>query len=325
MGDIEPIPEGFLARLLQEFGIQWTHLVVISGVVFSSFGLHKYLDPGVWILGTIGSFSLVYLFRYRITGNFPKTVLWAGIILLFGLSAAWAALFVAGQDPAQFLESRTKVSTLYIAIVIGIPIGAMILSYRAQDEFLRSPLPSVLATAAKAISQSDFVHESVDYLINLTLQTNGEVTLRFDVTMDVLNRSKRAALYQDHFDPAGRNKRFIGAKIKGARINESDPNRLTQRGFFLEYHAQPSERFRIVVIGESTFYGRDNELVGVYFPCSFLSIRVVKPPDELIVHVESLLREKVDAERLATGDLLFQYSQGVLPFQGTRVFWAPHT
>jgi len=322
--DIKPIPDGFLSRLLDEFGIQWTHLVILSGVVFSSFGLQPFLDPGVWILGTTGSFALVYLFRNHISSNFPKTAIWGGIALSLGFLIPWMVLLVAGQDVARFLQDRTKVSTVYISIVAGIPLGVIILSYRAQEEFLRSPLPPAIEKAMKAISKSDFVHERVSYVIEF-FRDEAAVIMRFTVKMDLLNRSKKPALYQDHFDPAGKDKRILFAEINQTEVNINDPERLTQRGLFLSYQAEPNEKFRVTVIGESTFYARDNELVGVYFPCDFLSIRITKPPDNLDVHIQSLLPVKVDAKRLGTGDLLFEYADGVLPFQGTRIFWMSGT
>jgi hypothetical protein len=199
----------------------------------------------------------------------------------------------------------------------------VILSYRSQDDFLHSPLPPALAKATKAISQSDFVHESVSYIIKFTLKADAEVVMRFEVTMNLVNRSKKPALYQDYFDPAGGNKQFISAAINRAPVNKDDPDRRVQSGLLLSYKAEPGKPFEVKVIGESTFYRRDNELVGVYLPCNFLSIRIEKPPDELVVHVQALLPVKVDAERLDTGDLLFEYRDGVLPFQGTRVFWEP--
>lgn len=323
--DIKPIPEGFLSRLLNEFGIQWTHLVVLSGVVFSSFGLQTYVDAGVWILGTVGAFGLVYLFRYRISGDFLKTSIWSFIALTGGILIGWGLLYLTNQTVGQFMQNRIRLSTLYISVVIGVPLGIMILSYRSQDELLRSPLPPALAAAAKNLSQMDFVHEEVSYIISFLPPTTGDVIMRFEVTMDLVNRSTRTALYRDSFDPAGRNKHFVRATINGSPVNEADWDRLTQRGLRLEHEAAPGEKFRVVVIGESTFYSRDNELVGVYLPCNTLSIRIMKPPDELSVHIESLLPKKVDAERLPTGDLLFQYSGGVLPFQGTRIFWEPRS
>jgi len=321
IGHLEPIPEGFLARLLGEFGLQWTHLVILSGIVFSSFGLQEYLNAGVWILGTIGSFSVVFLFRRQITGNFPKTALWAGTALVLGLLVPWAALLVAHQDLGAFMGHWVKLASLYVSAAVGIPVGVLILSYRAQDDFRWSPLPPGLAKAEKSVSQSDFIHESVKYIIQFRRETNGDVIMRFDVTMSLLNRTKKVTPYQDYFDPAGRAKKFMYAEIDKSQINTDDPGRKTERGLLLSHDAQPNQQFSVRVIGESTFYGRDSELVGAYFPCESLSIRIEKPPNGLTVHVESLLREKVDAKPLPTGDLDFAYMDGILPFQGTRIFW----
>jgi hypothetical protein len=199
----------------------------------------------------------------------------------------------------------------------------MILSYRSQDEFIRSPLPAALADAAKSLSQMDFVHEAVSYIISFFPATTGDVIMRFEVKMNVLNRSKRTAFYYDTFDPAGRNKHFVSATINGSPVNLADRDLLTQRGLRLEHEAKPGEQFTVFVIGESTFYSRDNELVGVYLPCATLSIRIQKPPDNLNVHIESLLPKKVDAQQLSTGEFLFECSKGVLPFQGARIFWEP--
>src|SRR5579864_773699 len=183
IGDIKPIPEGFLSRLLQEFGLQWTHLVILSGVIFSSFDLQKYLNSGIWILGTVASFSLVFLFRHQITGNFPKVALFAGAVLVGGLLTPWVVLSLCHFDPATVIQGWSKLATLYIAAVAGIPIGTIILSYRAQEEFLRLPLPPVLATAAKSVSQSPFIHESVSYTIQLMPgKDHRGLILRFDVT-----------------------------------------------------------------------------------------------------------------------------------------------
>jgi hypothetical protein len=321
--DIEPIPEGFLSRLLNEFGLQWTHIVVLSGVVFSSFELEHYLNPGIWILGSIAAFSVVYLFRYQITGRFGKTAAWALVAVFIALAVPCGALITAHVDLLNLLATWKKAASLYLALAIGIPLGVMILSYRAQDDFRWEPLPGPLATAVKQVAQCDFIHEAVQYTVHLRRDAQGGVILRFEAVMDVINRSKRPALYRDYFDPAGRNKRFFSAEIKGKQIPEDDPDRIYQRGLALSYNAAPAEKFRVAVTGESTFHESDSELVGVYFPCCSLSLKIARPPDDLSVHVVSLLPEKVDPKRPGTGDITFEYAKGILPFQGTRIFWAP--
>ena len=85
IGDINPIPNGFIAKLLKEFGIEWTHVVIISGAVLSSFHLQSYISPGIWILGVVTSFALVYIFRFQITGNFVKTSVVCLAIVVVGI------------------------------------------------------------------------------------------------------------------------------------------------------------------------------------------------------------------------------------------------
>jgi hypothetical protein len=323
-GQVKFLPDSFLGKLLQEFGIQWTHLAILSGVVFSSFHLEQYLNPGLWMLGTLAAFSLVYLFRDYISKNFLVVSIWAALSGLILLLVPLAVLFGLGQDIPAFIRQWSQAATIYLSLAIGVPAGSMILAYRNKDEFLRTPLPPQLAEAAKeAASHSDFIHESVSYQIELLPTPAKEVVMRFTVTMNVVNRAKRKTIYQDFFDPAGRYSKMHYATIKQQSINTEDPDRSFKRGLLLTHEAEPNERFEVVVSGESTFYGRDSELVGVYLPCNSLTVRIKKPPPNLSVNIQSLLPKKIDSKPQPDGDILFEYADGVLPFQGTRVFWEP--
>jgi hypothetical protein len=318
---IETIPEGFLSRLLRAFGIQWTHLVIISGVVFSSFRLEEYLNPGVWILGTVAAFALAYLFRQHIPGNFPKVFLWCITSMLVAIAAPIALLLHAAWQLGPFLKVWTIPATAYLSLAIGVPLGLIILSYRAQEEFLRTPLPKGILRAVRDwITHSDFIHERVAYEISL-IPHGSDVVMRFHVTMDLLNRRKEAIEYRDIFDPAGDDKRFPVASINGEPVDTGDPDRLSLRGLHLSYRAKAHERFQVIVSGESTFHGRDSELVGVYFPCDSMSVLLKKPPEGLRVNIQSLVPVKIDPKTLDCGDIVFQCPEGVLPFQGARIFW----
>jgi hypothetical protein len=323
---IKLVPDSFLGKLLQEFGLQWTHLALLSGVVFSSFHLEMYLNPGLWMLGTLAAFSMVYLFRDTISDNFLRVSIWSVLIGMILLFAPLAVLIRLHQDVPELIKQWSQAVTIYLAMAIGIPVGIMILSYRKRDDFQRMPLSPRLAQAVKeAASQSDFVHESVIYEIEFLPTEAKDVVMRFTAKMNLVNRSKRMATYKDVFDPAGRNKKINYATIKGQPVDTEDPDRIFQRGLLLTHEAQPSETFEVVVSGESTFYGRDSELVGVYLPSSSLTVRVKKPPPNLSVNVQSLLPKKIDSKPQPTGDILFEYAEGVLPFQGTRLFWELRT
>lgn len=321
MSEFEPIPEGFLAKLLQEFGFQWTHLVIISGIVFSSFGLQKYMNSGVWILGTVLAFSLVYLFRSRISGNLLKVSLWAGLASVLAFGVPFFALLDKHQDIPLLIEAWSKLATLYASLALGIPVGVTILSYKAQEEMTLTPLPAELSSALKSVSRSSFVHERVAYLLEFSAAEGGGVAMHMNVEMHIFNRSQHHATYRDVFGSANRNNVFYYAEINQTIINVEDPERRFSRGLKLEHRARGQEHFRVVVNAKSTYHGRDAEFVGVYLPCSSLNIKIPNPTNEFSIQIESLLRDKVDARRLPNGDLIFEYENGILPHQGVRVSW----
>jgi hypothetical protein len=325
--DVEPIPEGFVRKLLDAYGLQWTHLVIISGVVFSSFGLEAYLNPGIWILGTVASFGLVLLFRSEIQGklSFPRAAAIAAAIIIVG-----SVVFVLvgddrpHQNLAQFTKAHSDLVTVFFAVLVALPVGTAILSYRASDELKYEPLAPHLAEAVKtSVAHSAFAHDSVSYVIQLSYPGEAAdlpgVVFHYTVTMNVVNRLRAPATYRDVFDPAGTDRRFLYAAINGRNIPR-DADRLAARGLLLAYEAKALERFQVTVEASSIYHLRDNELVGTYLPCERLSITLKAPPEGLSVDVQSLLSTKVDATELETGDLVWEH-EGLLPFQGARIHW----
>src|SRR5690242_4716834 len=91
------IPDGFLKQVLEEFGIQWTHISILSAATVSILGLEKYVNVGVWILATIAAFCIVFVFRRQISGNFPRAVLFTTPLVL--------ALVVA---PVLLISSQSR-------------------------------------------------------------------------------------------------------------------------------------------------------------------------------------------------------------------------
>jgi hypothetical protein len=186
----------------------------------------------------------------------------------------------------------------------------------------RTPLPAALSKAVKEALECDLIYERVQYQIEFRMLKR-EPIMRFTVTMDVLNRSKRVSEYRGIFDPAGHDKKILYATINGSTIDVQDPDRTFTRGLQIIHEAKPNEKFEIVVSGESTYRERDSEIVGAYRPCGHLKIVIKKPPASLAVNVQRLLPKMVETNTLPNGDLSFDYRDGVLPFQGTRIFWQP--
>ena len=331
MAALEPVPEGFLRRLLDEFGIEWTHLVILTGVAFSSFGLERYLNPGSWILGVAGVFALVLLFRDQISRNHVRVTAGALGVAILGLAAPLLIVGHFESSTGEWIQSHSVPSTLYLALALGAPLGVIILSYRGQEEFRYQPLPTPIADVVRnSVNLSPFVHESVTYRLRLELSggasritSMSRIVFHYEVHMSVLNRSKQRVAYRDIFDPAGADATFYYAAVNDERLDVEAPQRQTGLGLVVEHDADAGETFSVVVHGASTFAARDSELVGAYYPCARLSITIAAPPGDLRVDVQPMVSRPAEARRLPTGEIVFEYPFGVLPFQGTRIAWAP--
>ena len=297
-------------------------------MVFSSFGLEKYLNPGIWILGTVAAFGLVFLFKEEISPSFPRVAFGVGVALFAAIGGPLIWLGTSDRSVAHFFEIHTKLATTYFALSTAIPIGVAVLSYRAREGFQRLPLPSAIDSAVeKTVFESDFVYEDVAYVLDLIPNFGAEgairdVLLRFEVRMTVVNRSRTATDYRGLFDPAGRDSSIRYASINNSAIDHDDPEHVSRRGLWVSYHAQPGEHFELCVSAESLFHSRDSELVGIYRPASKLSI-LVRPAPGLQLNLQSLLPMTVSSVRRASGELWWEYAGGILPYQGARLYWEP--
>jgi TIR domain len=221
-----------------------------------------------------------------------------------------------GRDSIPLLVGRLTKKTS-----ADLPARDHSAALRVKDR-RRAPLPPALSKAVRETSQCDLIYQRVRYRIEFRMLKR-EPIMRFTVTMDVLNRSRRQSEYRGIFDPAGRDKKILHATINGSAIDVRDPDRIFTRGLQIIHEAKPNEKFEIVVSGESTYHERDSEIVGAYRPCNHLEVIIKKPPASLTVNVQRLLPKRVETRTLPNGDLSFDYPDGVLPFQGTRIYWQP--
>lgn len=332
---VEPVPETFLRRLLDAYGLQWTHLTIFAGVIFSSFGLQRYLNPGIWILGTVASFGLVLLFRDEITWSFPRVAAVALGIIVAAVAAPIIVLSEHHVGVSAYVTMHTLIVTLYLSFCLGIPVGSTVLAFRAKGDFDYQPLPAELQEIIRrTITRAPFVHRSVNYKLSLAYaDEHGElvasgaaspyVRFRWEVVMTVVNRAKRPERYTDLFSRYRPYDQLPYAAVNGKLVDTDDPEITTGRGFVMSYDSTPGEVFTIEVHGQTRLHTRDSELIGSYLPASLFTVRITAPPPGLRVNIHSLVPVRHDAERLANGDMVYNYPDGLLPYQGVRVVWSP--
>jgi hypothetical protein len=319
----ELVPRGFLSRLLAEFGVEWTNFVLVVGVLISSFSLDRYLNAGIWTFGAIASFSIVYLLRRSIDGRFPYYFMWAATFILLVTIAIFIASLNARSIGILFQQYR-NLSTLLLSIAITVPVAECIISYRKQEEEGFLDLPKELQELIQAsVLESPFYNRGVEFVVEFAEPSDGLVRVTFEVTLLPFNRSKRVQRFQDVVDPAGSNNTNQYAMVDGVSINTDDPDYKSDRGFTLVRYMDPGQEIHWTVKVTSTFYQRDSEFFGSYFPSTSLLVLVKAPPTALRVSFISFLHKKVDPKQLPNGDLIFEWRDGILPFQGLRLLWEP--
>jgi hypothetical protein len=218
MNPAEVVPRGLLGRMLAEFGTEWTNLVLLTGVVISSFGLDRYLNAGIWTLGAVSTFATVYVFRRSIDARFTYYVRYSlgGVLII--VVGVLVVLGATKTDLATVFRQYRNVATLVLAIVITAPVAVCIISYKKQSVEELLELPGQLESlVTRSVLQSPICHRSVTYIIEFGEPAAGLVEVTFEVTLLPYNRSQRIQNLQDVIDPAGDNNVYLYATIR-ARV-----------------------------------------------------------------------------------------------------------
>ena len=318
------ISEAFLDKLLREFGLEWTALTVLSGIAFSSFNLDVYLNPGVWALGVFLGFSVGFLFKRYVSGNFLTVSLICLTLSAALLAGGIAILFYNNIGVLSFMKNFSAIATLYVAVSVCLPLGFGILSYKAQDDVVRFPLPTEIMDQLKtSVVSSDFYHDSVDYSVRLSVLPSGLVEMWFRVEMQLRNRLKRDTVYEDTFDPTGTDTVYKSVTVNSSqRIIETDM--LTRRGLVLRETVPAGGNIAICVEACTKMQAIDSEHFSVHFPARRMVIRLGPSPAELHTSRFLLTADKsVRPITLPSGEMEYDFSKGVLPFEGIRLFWQP--
>ncbi len=319
----EQIEHG-LKKVFQAYGVGSTNLILVSGVFISTLGVSERIDAGVWIVSVFATFSLIYMFRAHVPHNLLRTAkiaLGTAAVILF--PAAILLLTQGGAELLRVYDLNTKLSTAYVAFLIGSPAALLLLSYHQHDQD-RAPISKTLASVVKRnVLNNDFYYKSVLYTIRFDIRDSA-VWLWFHIHVHGVNRSRNETRYVGVFEPAGEDVVFHAATLNGKDLDTEDPDHRTGRGYNLVFNCMPGEEFKIDVTAESRFHGRDSEHVGAYRPTEYCRVEIESPPKGLSVNAQSLLGEKARHSTTAAGSLVYEMADGLLPHQGIRLFWNVH-
>ena len=314
----------FIDAVLSEFGTEWTQLTIVFGVVISVMDLK--LDPGIWVLGTALSFLICYLFRRSIGGRFALTV-FGGIALAF---TAWLLLEAFWAELSTQIEegNRRKVWTLLMSMLVALPIGFAILSYRKQEHFRIVPLPRALSdNVARQIDHAEVLYCDVEYNIWIeqpkSLQDSGEVKITFQMKFKMVNRKRTTIEHEVEIDPAHKSDlAFHHLLIDDVALDTEDKKIEYGHGLKPKIPLKPGESATLDVKASAILAEIGSESYSTYMPADRLKITIAKVPSSLNVQVVEWTSLKVDSQ--VNDDVrIYSFPQGVLPFQGIRLMWFP--
>lgn len=297
-------------------------LPAISGVVLS-WRLDGYLETPAIAVAACIAVLVPRAFSRQISGDFVRT-----FVKSFGLAAAVVAcsfgLLLLDDDPfgLAFAERSVAMSIL-IGSAIGLPVGICSISYERQPGRDLEPLPEALDSCVRSTEGCVVYNELVEYVITIVDRPDDDrVIVEFEGTFHVRNRTKESQVHTILFDPAGASPTFTGLVIDDVQRDIDD--KTYHNGFGRKVSsAVPGRETSIWRVDfSSSFHRRDSELYGSYEPAAKMVVTIRRPPDTLDVTTQSLLPEHRELSRRANGDRVFQV-EGLLPFQGVRVFWGP--
>lgn len=314
------VPDGFLKQVLDEFGVQWTHIAVLSGAMLSVFGLERYLNAGVWILVTIAAFCAVFIFRRQISGNFPRAVLFSASAVVFLILAPLLYLRRNGTPIPDWIQDNRLAATTYMGAAVMLPLAYLILSYRVQEEQFGGPYPKQIRAAIRAeVVELPFYRKDQVYSLEV-LNVDGDLlTMRMDLSYVLVNRTKSARESAPGVAPGLRKITPRRVVIGGKDIDLADPEIMTERGMRVARTFPANSETDVRFVVDVEYRVRDNDLYTSWLPVTNLTLKVTNE-FPVSFHFEHLMQGRVDP-MVDGATTTYHVDRAVLPYQGFRMTW----
>ncbi len=313
-----------IKRLLDTYGLKWTHIVLLSGVLFSAFSLDAYLNPGLWILGTLAGLWLVYLFRDDVpigkwTFMLPVIGLTIAALAIPVLVTAWRV-----DDFTSTAREYRQLTTLYASLVVGTAVGFLTIAQKRRYYRVVDELPDTIDDALTWIyEECPAFNESISYKLRFSRVGEDRLAVEMRVRVVTRNRTREPLPRTAYFCPIGENVRFEEAAIDGIPVPIGERKFSYGRGKQIPYSIGTSSATEVTVRTIAHCGTRDADLFCTYLPAERIEIEIGPLPEGIEVDIQSLLPQDVDPTIEGDGTRTLSYSGGVLPFQGARVLWWP--
>lgn len=313
---------GFLAQVLDQFGIEWTSIAVFSTLVFSAFNLGNYISTAAWLVGTVVAFSVIFVFRRQITASFGRVALIAIPVVIVLLVVGYVIASQRTTAPL-FLEHHKVVSSFYLSAAVMLPMAVLLLSYRQQELSLGAPLPAQLQRAVQVgVLAAPVYRREIDYRVSLLSVDEKNVMVSVEIGYTAVNRTPTRQRVMVALTPIRRQTEYLSAQVRGRNYDVQDPQYRTEFGLQIPVDLEPNEQAGVRLSAKVAYNLYDQDMFCSWVPATSLELHLVNPFKQVIwMAVESLLPAKVTSDVAADGSESYRAMEGVLPHQGFRVLW----
>jgi hypothetical protein len=316
------LPEGFLSSVMREFGTQWTQILVFSGLIFTAFDVERYLNTGAWVVMTVATFTLTFLFRRSVSPNFARVAITCAAIAIVCVGLPIVVILQKNTAPLEFMQSHKSLSSIYLASAVMAPLATSILSYRLQEDTFGGPLPRELRDAIRK-GMVDVRFYKSGQLYELTVLHVESDSLRVLVALKyvLINRTNRTQNYTVGLSPLRPIREFRRVRVADADIDWTNPQYRTQAGISIPWTLAARQECPVDIQEVVDYRRSDSDLYASYLPCEDFTLVLRDIPVGVDVSVESLLGEHVQP-RIEPGIKTYVAPGATLPYQGFKVDWS---
>ncbi len=314
-------PKSFVARINDEFGLQWTQIAVFSGLVFGTFGLEEYFNTGAWMVGTVTAFTVAYVFRRQIPGSLIAVTAGAIVLLILGIGGPYVYQLHQKAVPIEVLKDNVVFFSFYLSIVVMLALALITLSYRRQETLYGGPYPAVVRAAiTRNLVELPFYRTDQTYTFTTIKVTGENLLVRLKLEYTVVNRTKDPQDLLVVLTPMRRSVTFLQAVIGGVAYDVNDPHYRTQSGLRIPCRVAGGSSTTVVLEDEVHYREEDSDLLASYAPATDLTLVVQNDLPEVRIVVESLFSSPV-VPIVKGGERRYHAPGALLPYQGFKVDW----
>ncbi len=319
----QPPDEGFIPRVVSEFGLKWSQIAALSGLLFSLLGLDEWFNAGSWTLAAIIALVIIFAFRRFFRWTLPWVAAVSALALALYLAGSW---WIVGSPDVLAWLKQDKLNRLIGTFVIGLGVmtaaAAVVLTYRRQEALFGGPYPASVSRAlSAAIVDQGFYREDQKYVLTF-LEANKRTTrVRIELTYRLVNRTGSRQQAYLLLTPMRPDVKFLEAVAGKTKYDVNDARNKSGAGLRIQVSLKQSEKMQVRLAAEVDYWRSDSDLFATYLPCTSLELVVRNQISDLDIHVEALSPQQVHPKDESDGTRRWKISHGLIPYQGFKVDW----